>query len=92
MSDGFICLTTDDQLRWTECANCTDGGVELRGEQWIVNAEGVKFCSPECADEYDTRVEHERARRATDWCPDCGFDSHEHNVDCPRFPEGLLRS
>lgn len=74
-----------------ECANCCDASWYYRGEQPIVNAEGVKFCTVECADEYDTRVERERAWRNSDWCPACGFDNHEHDAGCPTCPPGRLR-
>jgi predicted RNA-binding Zn-ribbon protein involved in translation (DUF1610 family) len=92
---GYICILTDDVLAsigiGIECANCTDASWFYRDEQPILNGDGVKFCSVECADEYDTRNERAERWLANDWCPDCGFDNHEHNVGCPKFPEGRLR-
>lgn len=75
---GFVCLLEQG----IECANCTDASWYYRGEQPITNNDGVKFCTVECADEYDTRVEAERAWRASDWCAECGFDNHEHQDWC----------
>lgn len=94
---SYICLLTDDRLEAMgsllgapECANCTDASWWYRGEAPILNAQGVKFCSVECADEYDTRVEGEKTRRESDWCSSCGFDNHEHNVGCVKVPAGRL--
>lgn len=90
----MICILTQDSLESIgiapECANCGDASWWYRCEAPIVNDKGVKFCSVECADDWDTRVEREARHRATDWCPACGFDNHEHNVGCARFPRGWL--
>lgn len=79
MSGDFICvLRTPSGL----CCNCGDEGILLRGEQPILNAKGLTFCSVECADEFDTRTEREELKRATEWCHACGYDNHEHASDC----------
>ena len=85
----FLCF--DDDIGFHECANCSDASWFYRDEQPIVNDKGIKFCSVECADEAETRWEREAAWRASDWCPECGFDNHEHQDFCSRTRAGRSR-
>lgn len=79
---SFICLLpTPEGLCW----NCGDEGILLRGETPILNAEGLTFCDPRCADQFDTREEAKVLN--PEWCPSCGFDRHEHSSDCPKNME-----
>lgn len=60
-----------------ECVECGC----FAGRDCIVNEHG-RYCSVECAHEYGARMDGVRRDRATEWCPACGYDRHEHAPDC----------
>lgn len=42
-----------------------------------------RFCCEDCYAEAQMFAERARREAASDWCPACGYDRHEHADDCP---------
>jgi len=83
----FLCSHLDvfaDGIR--ECWNC--GGATTCGD-------GIPFpdpetgaenwCSEECWEEFEEFVARSRERSETNFCIKCGYDNHEHSLDCPTW-------
>lgn len=94
----FICILTDDVLH-ESCPNCggwrraDNGHFDERTHKWVkdpgrgpfVALDGNdQYCSEDCYEEAQTFAERARRARESDWCPECGFDRHEHNEGCSR--------
>ena len=73
--EAFICLYFGNQ---EECHNC-GGWTKVEGGPF----EGdFRFCSEECFEEMMEFQSQREAERVSDWCPECGYDNHEHDLDC----------
>lgn len=73
---GMICLYFG---RADECRYC--GG-------WTKAAGGPfegdpRFCSEDCYADAAERARRQAEHAATEWCPSCGYDRHEHAPGCP---------
>jgi hypothetical protein len=93
MSTDYVCVYMGDD----SCPNC--GGWKyasnghFEGRVWVKD-EGLgpftavdgnnQYCSEDCYEEAKTYAEQQRQRRLDDWCPECGYDRHEHSEECPR--------
>lgn len=73
----FFCLTVVPKDLCTFCGEWVhvDGGDILHNGRW--------FCSTDCVDELE-KWDDKARNRVSDWCPDCGYDRHEHAPDCAR--------
>lgn len=76
---NFLCILTTD--RYDECLNC-GGSATLGGTQMPILSDRGRFCSEDCAADAEGFAQRDRAWHASDWCPSCGFDNHEHAEDC----------
>ena len=78
---AFLCFGTPG-----ECQNCggsTRSIDEETGERGPFEGD-PRFCSEDCFAESQMFAERARRQAASDWCPSCGFDRHEHADDCTR--------
>ena len=80
MKEGtdVICLYFGDP---DECQNC-GGSATLGGTQEALKTPEGTFCSADCHDEAVEFAERAKAGHRSNWCPECGFDNHEHSTEC----------
>lgn len=66
-----------------ECQNC-GGSVYAEGEDGFCGPfEGdPRYCSEDCFADAQEFQQRQARYWATEWCPTCGFDRHEHAPDC----------
>lgn len=84
-TSGFICMWRG----WPgECPNC-GGWTKADGCEPIQAFDGFTYCTSECAEEAAELADRERRRFASNWCPACGYDNHEHADDCTGEPVEL---
>jgi hypothetical protein len=64
---------------------CCGGSASLGGTQHPIpgSVPSLRYCSMECHDDWEDYLARQAEWRASDWCPSCGFDNHEHADDCP---------
>lgn len=70
---ALILCAADPKACW-----CCD----FRAKDPIRTAEGHVYCSVECHDSWEEHLADMARERASEWCPTCGFDRHEHADDC----------
>lgn len=78
MTAVFVCHGSP-----TECPNC--GG--WNGRLPIIDGAAMapeQFCSGGCAEEAARFRDRARREAASNWCPACGYDNHEHADGCSR--------
>jgi hypothetical protein len=89
MTTVFLC-TGDDVLGGPfgqTCWNC-GGWVHAGDPPEVPEGEepiGGHYCSVECHDEALRFAERARKAFVSDWCPQCGYDRHEHGPGCPKL-------
>lgn len=74
----------DDVAPDTCC--CCGGSASLGGAQEPVpgSVPALRYCSMECHDDWENYLAGMREWAATNFCPACGFDNHEHQRGCPK--------
>jgi hypothetical protein len=66
---------------YDECV-CCGGSATLGGTQEALTVNGRRYCSEDCAADWEAFLRHQDKVRAEDWCPTCGYDQREHASDC----------
>jgi hypothetical protein len=72
---GIVCLYFGNG---EDCWNC-GGWLKASGGPFEGHS---RYCSEDCFAEAAERARRQAEYAATEWCPECGYDRHEHAPHC----------